>query len=407
MAGGVASARDALVLLAAPACTPQAPARSLASHTIALAHHVLLWRAGQSDAAVGCAMATVVPCRGVRGAAHAIRALVAARTLCTRPPTPKASVRLGLATSTLWRRTALAMAPPGKPAPFMAHSQVCTWVLGGGGGQGVAPQKAPGSQRGCGTGAPARRRRTSLLPPSLLPPSLSGTCPDEHGAPGGRRRAPQAGGQGGGRRRRERGGRQRHRARGERAGNMLSCCWLMPPCCAHARSAPCLRAGTGGGRRGDRAAASQRPGRRAAQGLRGCARAAGSGGGGHWGGRARQHECLLHHPSCVLAPAGAPIENLIIRTVDISDEAKCKEFAEVRWLWWWGGPLPCAAHHPQPCPSTPPPPLPPQSVVKDYGRIDHAVSCFGGWWQGGERALACAQIEGSGVGARNPTHPLH
>ena len=173
MAGGVASARDALVLLAAPACTPQAPARSLASHTIALAHHVLLWRAGQSDAAVGCAMATVVPCRGVRGAAHAIRALVAARTLCTRPPTPKASVRLGLATSTLWRRTALAMAPPGKPAPFMAHSQVCTWVLGGGGGgRGLPRRKRPAPSAAAAPAPPL----DDVGPPSCLPPSCLPPC---------------------------------------------------------------------------------------------------------------------------------------------------------------------------------------------------------------------------------------
>ena len=27
-----------------------------------------------------------------------------------------------------------------------------------------------------------------------------------------------------------------------------------------------------------------------------------------------------------------------------------------------------------------------QQVLKEHGEIDHAVSCFGAWWQGGESA---------------------
>ncbi len=67
-------------------------------------------------------------------------------------------------------------------------------------------------------------------------------------------------------------------------------------------------------------------------------------------------------PSCHPPVAGAPLENLLPVVVDVSNEDVCQQFV--------GG------------------------CVQRYGRIDHAVACFGGFWEGGKGRLGTSLVGG-------------
>ena len=67
-----------------------------------------------------------------------------------------------------------------------------------------------------------------------------------------------------------------------------------------------------------------------------------------------------HTYTHILPPAGAPLDRLFPVVVeDISKEDQCSAFVA--------------------------------QVVGQHGPIDHAVSCFGAWWQGGARACLSAR----------------